>query len=347
VTRRLLCAGEVVVDLVLPVPALPERGGDVIAHGATAEVGGAFNVMAAAARQGVPVTYAGLVGTGPMAELVTAALRREGIGVALRPRPGADTGTIVTMVEPDGERTFVTTLGAEAQLGEEDLAAVAVRPDDIVHVSGYGLAYPCNGPNLARWVAALPTTVTVVLDPGPLVAGIAPALLSAVLDRCDWISASAREARLLCRGPRGDEVAEPAAADDDIAAALGLATELRSRVRAGVVVRLGERGAVVVADAAATHVPAVVVEAVDRNGAGDAHVGSLVASLSAPGFDATRAVSRANRAAALAVTRRGPATAPTTAELDSPFDMSTTDDVGTVDLDGSLNDGDVPGPGMR
>ena len=48
---RLLHLGNVVVDLVLTVPALPERGGDVLASQVRALAGGGFNVMAAAARQ--------------------------------------------------------------------------------------------------------------------------------------------------------------------------------------------------------------------------------------------------------------------------------------------------------
>jgi len=319
VTRRLVSAGEVVVDLVLSVPALPQRGGDVIASSIRSEVGCAFNVMAAAARQGVPVTYAGLLGTGPMAELARAALLREGVDIALAPRSGTDTGTVVTLVEPDGERTFVTTLGAEAQLGGDDLARVTVRPDDVVHVSGYGLAYPCNGPSLRAWVATLPDTVTLVLDPGPLVDRIPASLLDGVLDRCDWLSANLAEARALRRGRGSPDPVDPVDAADTVDAAV-LADRLLATVRAGVVVRLGHRGAVVAAAGLpATYVPPFPVQPVDLNGAGDAHVGSLVASIARDrrAFDPVTAIRRANVAAALAVTRHGPGTAPTAAEIEA------------------------------
>ncbi|WP_224791318.1 PfkB family carbohydrate kinase, partial [Pseudomonas fluorescens] len=52
------------------------------------------------------------------------------------------------------------------------------------------------------------------------------------------------------------------------------------------------------------------------NGAGDAHAGVFVAGL-AQGLAAYEAARRANAAAALAVTRWGPATAPGTAEVDA------------------------------
>ena len=320
-TRRLLSAGEVVVDLVLSVPALPRRGGDVVATGVMTETGGAFNVMAAAARQGVPVTYAGLLGTGPMAALARAALAGDGIEVVLPARPDADTGTVVALVEPGGERTFVTTLGAEAQLSGADLAAVPVRPDDIVHVSGYGLAYPGNGPTVAAWVTTLPERVTVLLDPGPLVAEIPPSLLARVLDRCDWVSCNLTEARALLDDNDGDDDGDDRG--DDRGDPLVMAQRMSGVVGCGVVVRLGERGAVVATgDGPAGHVPAVAVRAVDLNGAGDAHVGSFIASMAThgPAFDPVAALGRANLAAAMAVSRRGPATAPTGSQIDAGLD---------------------------
>jgi sugar/nucleoside kinase (ribokinase family) len=63
-------------------------------------------------------------------------------------------------------------------------------------------------------------------------------------------------------------------------------------------------------------VPGFKVEAVDSNGAGDAHAGVFVAGL-ARGLSAVEAARRANAAAALAVTRWGPATSPGTAEVDA------------------------------
>jgi sugar/nucleoside kinase (ribokinase family) len=69
----------------------------------------------------------------------------------------------------------------------------------------------------------------------------------------------------------------------------------------------------------AVHVPAFEVTAVDSNGAGDAHVGVFVAALG-DGLSPERAARRANAAAALAVTRRGPATAPSREEVDRFLD---------------------------
>jgi sugar/nucleoside kinase (ribokinase family) len=61
-------------------------------------------------------------------------------------------------------------------------------------------------------------------------------------------------------------------------------------------------------------VPGFAVEALDSTGAGDAHTGVFVAAL-ARGADPVAAAWTANAAGALTVTRRGPATCPTAAEI--------------------------------
>jgi sugar/nucleoside kinase (ribokinase family) len=71
------------------------------------------------------------------------------------------------------------------------------------------------------------------------------------------------------------------------------------------------------------HVPGFEVTAVDANGAGDAHVGAFLALLT-QGEDPLDAARKANAAAAYAVTRRGPATAPDRAELDQFLASATT-----------------------
>jgi sugar/nucleoside kinase (ribokinase family) len=364
--RRLVFAGEAIVDVLMRVPGLPPRGGDLLATSAEVAVGGGFNVMAAAARQGLPVRYAGGHGTGPWGDLVRAALAAEGIGLLRPPDPSRDTGFDVALVEPDAERTFVTSLGAESAGEPGSWDAVPAGPGDAVYVSGYGLVAPGSGPELGAWAAALPPAALLFFDPGPLVAQIPAEVLDPVLARCDWLSCNAREAALLIG----------AAAPEEATRRL-----LARTARASVIVRVGPDGcflatrplasrptrplasrptrppapdaapapgtapappaetavvAVPAADAAPApafaaapdprsardaptspvHIPAPTVRAVDTTGAGDAHDGVFIAAL-ADGLAPADAARRANAAAALAVTRPGPATSPDRAELNA------------------------------
>ena len=298
---RLLFAGEAFVDLLMWVPALPERGGDLLAASSGIAVGGGFNVMAAAARQGLPVRYAGGHGTGPWGDLVRSALAREKIEILRPPDPRADTGFDVALVEPAGERTFVTSLGAESLPAPDGWDPALAVPGDAVYVSGYGLVAPVSGPQLGAWAAALPAGVTLFVDPGPLVADIPPGTLDPVLARVDWWSCNRREATLLT-GATG-----PADA----------ARQLRARLpHASVMVRASAQGCVLATpDAEPIQIPAPRVNAVDTTGAGDAHAGVFLAAL-AGGLQPAVAAARANAAAALSTTRTGPATAPDRDELE-------------------------------
>jgi sugar/nucleoside kinase (ribokinase family) len=312
--RRLVFAGEAIVDVVMRVPALPQRGGDALATSAEISAGGGFNVMAAAARQGLPVLYAGGHGTGPWGDVVRAALAAEGIGLFRPPNPDRDTGFDVALVEPDAERTFVTHVGAEAVRGPGTWDAVPTGPGDAVYVSGYGLVDPDSGPPLGRWAASLPSGAVLFLDPGPLVAQIPAAVLDPVLARCDWLSCNHREAALLTNtGLSGTR--SPDAPGDPAEAARRL---LARGAAANILVRAGSAGCYVAlfASPAAVHVRAPTVTAVDTTGAGDAHSGVFLAAL-ADGLPPLAAAARANAAAAFAVTRPGPATSPARAQLDA------------------------------
>lgn len=276
--------GSILVDVTLDVPGLPERGADVLATGTRSTPGGGFNLAAAVARQGVRCVYAGPHGTGRHGDLIRAGLADEGITPLLDPRPDGDSGFCVTLVEPDGERTFVTMAGVEGELTADDLARLRPRPGDMVSVSGYDLLYPGSGPALAGWLPSVPAGVGVALDPGPLVADIPPGRLAALLDRLTVLTMNEREARLLSG-----------------------VTPAPSTL---VVTRRGAAGCTATRDGRTFRAEAPEVTAVDTTGAGDAHTGVLLAAL-VTGHDVGSALRLATEAAAVAVTRAGPATAPT------------------------------------
>ncbi|MGK3200366.1 PfkB family carbohydrate kinase [Amycolatopsis sp. MEPSY49] len=288
---RLVHTGQVVLDLVMAVPALPPPGGDVMASSTNLLPGGGFNVMAAAARSGARVLYAGSHGAGAFGDLVRAALTAEGIELAHEPTPELDTGVVVALVDASGERTFATGTGAEGRLRSAALAEVVPKDDDVVYVTGYSLLHKSNRTALLEWLPRLPGS-RILFDPGPLAAQITPGDLHDLLSIVDILSCNAREADVLGALP-------PVA-----------------------VVREGAKGCRVLEHGRVTDVPGFPVDAVDTNGAGDTHCGVLAAEL-LRGSTLLDAAVRANAAAALSVTRRGPATAPRRAEIDKLVEATT------------------------
>jgi sugar/nucleoside kinase (ribokinase family) len=298
---RLLHTGQVMIDLVMAVNKLPHSGGDVLAQSASFEAGGGFNVMAAAQRNGLPVVYLGRHGTGRFGDLAREAMNAEGIRIGITHRAERDTGLCVALTEASAERSFISYIGAEGELTAEDLARVPAEAGDYVYVSGYSLLHGGKAQALVDWVLDLPRGINVVFDPGPLVDSPDEPLMQALLARIDlWTSNSVEALKFT--------------GASDIAEALNrLADHLPADVL--MVVRDGPQGCWISQRGDRRHVPGFKVEAVDSNGAGDAHAGVFVAGL-AQGLSASEAARRANAAAALAVTRWGPATSPGTAEVD-------------------------------
>jgi sugar/nucleoside kinase (ribokinase family) len=298
---RLVLVGSVVVDALLYVDRLPDRGGDLVARRLVTSAGGGFNVLVAAARLGMEAVHGGRTGGGVLGGLARRALDEAGIASLLPPSGLQDTGLVVGLVEPDGERTFVTAPGIESRLSRDDLAGLTLRAGDAVHVSGYDLVYPESGAALGAWLPGLAGDLLLVVDPGPLAAEIPPERLRRALRRTDLLSLSAREAAILS-GRRDPP---------------GAAAELAERLAAGalVVVRAGADGCwLAAAGAEPVHLPGRPAAMVDSTGAGDAHVAAFLARLS-HGDDPVRAAEVANVAASLSVERPGPSTSPTAAEL--------------------------------
>ena len=299
---RLVLVDSVVVDVVLNVDALPQRGSDTLVERSDSFAGGRFNVMAAASRLGLPSVYGGVVGLGPFATIAQEAMRLEDIVVATPPIDDVDTGFVVAIVEDGGERTFLTSVGAEATLSTSQLDDLDVTESDLVYFSGYALLHESNARALIAFLLRIPGATCFLFDPGPMVDEIRGDLLDAVFERADWFSCNAREAAMLTDST-------------DVAEAARL---LRGRMRHGAsIVRNGAEGCVVAqSDSGSDIVPGFAVVSVDTNGAGDCHVGAFAAQL-ALGKSPLEAARCANAAAAMSVTKHGPATGPTRGELDA------------------------------
>lgn len=305
---RVIHTGQALVDVVVEVPDLPVRGQNVMAASATDYAGGAVTVLAAAARFGAACVHAGAHGTGPHGDLVRAALGSEGIAVSAPAVAALDTGICVVMVEPSAERTFVTTLGAEREISVESLATSAPRAGDLVCVTGFSLALDRTRDPLLAWLPTLDPDVVVVLDPGAAFADLPGEVREAMLDVTDVWSSNAEEAEGLLR-------AADRPVPDDLA---GLTTAVAPLLRgdAVAIVRDGPGGCAVHVGGETTDVPGFPQKPVDTNGAGDTHTGALLAEVAA-GTPWVEGCRRANAAAAIKVTRRGPESAPTAAEVDN------------------------------
>ena len=304
--RRVIHTAQALVDAVVEVPHLPQRGGNVMAHSYARYAGGAVTILLAAARCGASAVHAGSVGTGPNGDLIRETLGASGVAVSSPPVADADTGICVVMLESTAERTFVTTMGAERRVSPQSLSTASPAEGDIVCVSGYSLIEPTVS-GLLPWLESL-EGVEVVLDPGAVFADLPEAVRERALAVTTVWTGNAAEAAALAGS--GDLSRSPAL----VAAHL--------RPDAVVVVRDGDRGCAVRVGGEDVLVPGFPQQPVDTNGAGDTHTGVLCARVAEPAVPSrdlrhwAEAARFANAAAAIKVTRRGPTTVPTAAEVE-------------------------------
>ncbi|UAL29304.1 bifunctional hydroxymethylpyrimidine kinase/phosphomethylpyrimidine kinase [Nocardioides rotundus] len=308
---RVIHTGQALVDVVTEVPALPRRGQNVMAASARRYAGGAVTTLLAAARFGATCVHAGAHGTGPNGDLVRETLRAEGVTLSAPPVEEQDTATCVVLVEPSAERTFVTALGAEREVSATSFGTSQPQAGDLVCVTGYTLALERTREPLLSWLASLDPGVVVVLDPGAAFAALPDDVRTTMLEHTDVWTSNAEEAAdlLAALGRPLPEGADTMAAPAELIAPL-------LRGNAVTIVRDGAEGCAVHVAGETTVLPGYRQTPVDTNGAGDTHTGVLTAEV-ARGRDWVEASRRANAAAAIKVTRRGPDTAPTATEVET------------------------------
>ena len=176
------------------------------------------------------------------------------------------------------------------------------------HISGYTFAHH-TGEGLRAFMrrTAPNRRFLALFDPSPVVADIDDETFGEMVEYRPVWSCNEREAVVIAGGlgwarDRGT-VRTPI-------------ERVARRMNSALIVRVGKGGAWLARPGAeAELVAGFPVHAIDTNGAGDCHAGVLCAELSR-GTGLREAVGIANAAAAIAVTRRGPATCPSRIEVE-------------------------------
>ncbi|MCI1832602.1 MAG: PfkB family carbohydrate kinase [Bifidobacterium sp.] len=302
-----LSLGQIWVDIMLDVPAIPQAGGFAVTRQVTPAIGGSYRVLDAARRMGARSRHGGIIGTGFWGTAIRNALQESGIEHVGQDRLDADTG--FRLVFNDGERkTFIATYGAETQGDEETFAELEPDAGDVVHISGNTLMdHSAAGIDVfleRKGNAPGSRDFTLVLNPTNSLHLVNDHLLEdTVLARPLW-SCNRQEAVTLAErlgvDTRNDAAMTVGGGFDESMA--GLCEALGSVLHAPIVLRAGSRGAWVrEANAAhALHIPGYPTKPVHTRSAGSCHTGALCAML-AEGRSLQEATRLANAAASLAI----------------------------------------------
>ena len=300
---RVLVLGSINRDLVLAVDAHP-RPGETVSGSDIAEFPGGkgANQAVAAARAGAQTRLVGATGQDGFGASMRAFLAREGIDLTrVATVPDRPTGIAVILVDRNAENTVTVSPGANMALTAEDAETVDFYPGDLV-VSQFEVP---EGFIRAGFTKARAAGAITLFNPAPM-----KALTPDLLALCDILVLNETE---LEAASGMDHLVSP---DEIEAAARSLGAKSQGETRT-IIVTLGAKGCLAVHPGGVLAISGRAVAAQDTTGAGDCFVGVLAAGL-AEGRPLEDALERANRAAAISVTRAGAATSmPTRTELDA------------------------------
>lgn len=287
--------GAAVIDVIADAYALPWRGCDIELKQQGVNVGGcALNIAVALKRLGIDAGNALPLGQGVWADIIRNRMAKEGLHSLIETAEG-DNGWCLALVEPDGERTFMSFSGVENQWNADWLAQLTIPRNSLIYLSGYQLASPC-GELLVQWLEGQ-DQVMPFIDFGPRIGDIPDALMARILSCRPLVSLNRQEAEIAAqRFDLSQDVED-------------LGAEWVERFAAPLIVRHDKEGAWFFSKPSSGHVPAFPTQVVDTIGAGDSHAGGMLAGL-ASGWSLADAVLLGNAVASWVVGHRGGDCAP-------------------------------------
>ena len=293
--RPVTVVGAAVIDVIADAYALPWRGCDIELKQQGVNIGGcALNIAVALRRLEISASNALPLGQGVWADIIRNRMAKEGLHSLIDNAEG-DNGWCLALVEPDGERTFMSFSGVENQWNADWLARLNIPRNSLVYLSGYQLASGC-GELLVQWLEGL-EDVTPFIDFGPRIGDISDALMARIMACRPLVSLNRQEAEI---------AAERFALSLDVE---GFGAEWVRRFAAPVVIRHDKDGAWYFSAQTSGCVPAFKTTVVDTIGAGDSHAGGMLAGL-ASGWPLADAVLLGNAVASWVVGHRGGDCAP-------------------------------------
>jgi sugar/nucleoside kinase (ribokinase family) len=266
---KVLVVGDVMTDIIVKPEGPIVWGSDRRAKIRNRPGGSGANQAVWLGAAGVPVKFVARVGRDDLAEH-DRYFTRFGVEALLSADAELDSGILVTLLDQNGERSFLTDRGANLNLCSNDMPEQILSDVGLVLISGYSLFSP--GPRAAVQALleqARERQIPIAVDPASVgfLAEVGPSQFMAWVGRCDWIFANDSEAEILTG---------QAEFEKQIA--------VLAKTFTNVVVKRGRFGAVLGGEAGIVlSRPAPMVPVVDTTGAGDAFSAAFVGELLAGG----------------------------------------------------------------
>jgi sugar/nucleoside kinase (ribokinase family) len=156
--------GDLVQDITALLRAPIAPSAQVTARLIRSRGGSAANIAAHLQSQGVSSRFYGRVGADQLGDTLCRLLAERGVSV--RARRFGSTGTVICLVEPDGQRSFVADTSTEEDRNLSDLPTPELVELDLLHLSGYWLLSGIDLYRLASPLNALHPRPCLTVDLG-------------------------------------------------------------------------------------------------------------------------------------------------------------------------------------
>ena len=285
--KKVLVIGSTVADIIINVDYLPTTAQDIHIKSQTMALGGcAYNVSDMIRHFNIPYTLFSPVGTGLYGDFVRNQLVAKGLASPM-PTPDQNNGCCYCFVEESGERTFIVEHGAEYLFYKEWFDHLKIEKISGVYICGLEIEDK-TGDTIVEFLEAHPK-LPVYFGPGPRLNRIDGELMSRIFALHPMVHLNEDE---ICRYTQCDSIENAAKA-------------LYRKTENTVIVTNGANGAFFFDGEDFIHVPPVpAVKVVDTIGAGDAHMGAVIACLE-KGMSLYDSIAKANAASSLIVARKG------------------------------------------
>ena len=249
---------------------------------ASISLGGcAYNVSDSVRHFQVPYILFSPVGTGVYGYFVREELKKKGISSPI-PSPDMDNGCCYCFVEKSGERTFISYHGAEYLFQKDWFNLIDTEEIDSVYICGLEIE-ETTGSNVVEFLEKNPE-LTVFFAPGPRLTVIDPALVNRIYNLSPILHLNETEAL---------EVSQKSSVSE-------AGAYLYSKTHNTVIITLGEKGCYYFDGTTEEIVPPIPTTQADTIGAGDSHIGSVIACLK-NGDSLHDAIAKANRVSSAVV----------------------------------------------
>lgn len=313
--KKALIIGSTVVDVIIHVDHLPKTQEDVHVISQKMSLGGcAYNTSDMIRHFQVPYILFSPIGAGAYGDFVRAELNKRGIHSPI-PSPKQENGCCYCFVENGGERTFISYHGAEYLFQKEWFSLLDTEDIDCVYVCGLEIE-ETTGANIVAWLEEHPQ-LTVYFAPGPRINRIDSALLKRIFalhpilhlneeEACTYVgNCQTNDDRLATVSDTAPTLKTAVHPSPDQKCSLENAAAFLHRLTGNtVIITLGERGTYYYSEKENDCVESIPATQVDTIGAGDSHIGAIIACQKL-GMSLRDAVQTANKAAAKVVETEG------------------------------------------